>query len=126
MKLSDPYRPDISEADWKCFKAVHAIAVQRYADRCLQEVQTYLADKTASAAERYFQIRDGINKREKDRRRLFDASRRSIAVIQLAMMRAEKLVTDDEMDRFSDELRQRVEQSLSIVDREGLASQRVE
>ena len=107
---------DINEPDWKRFKEVHAIAKERFAQKCLEQVQYHLTDKTKSAAERFFEIRQAIREREKERAGLFDDFRRSTALMQIVMMRGEKLITDGEMLRFSDELRDKVAQIMKIRD----------
>jgi len=102
----------IMESDWKQFKEIHSIALGRFAQRCLEQVQYHLTDKVKPPADRFFDICDAVRTREKDCRRLFDDYRRSTAVMQIMMMRAEKLITDDEMNTFSTELREHVERIL--------------
>jgi hypothetical protein len=104
----------IKESDWKRFKEIHQIAMDRYAQKCLHQVNYLLTDKDKPAADRFFEIRDAVRDREKTWRRLFEDYRRSTAIIQIMMMRADKLVADEEMIHFSDELRERIEQMLKI------------
>jgi len=105
----------IKESDWKRFKEVHQIAMERFDQKCLQEAEYHLTDKAKSATERFFEVRDIMRDRNKQRATLFDDYRRSTAWMQIAFMRAHKLITDEEMLRFSEDLQDRVAHFLQIA-----------
>ena len=105
---------DIKESDWKQFNEIHLIAMKRYDRKSLEEVQYHLTDKAKSETDRFFEIRDGIRARDKERAKLFDDYRRSTAQTQIFLMRRKKLITDEEMLRFSEELRDTVAKMMEV------------
>jgi hypothetical protein len=96
---------NISEADWKVYKRIRELAVERYAQRVLDEVAQICRDKTAPAADRFAELPRLIRDRDKASFHIFDTLRRSSAVRCLIMMRQHDLVTEEEMQSFSAELR---------------------
>jgi hypothetical protein len=106
---------DIKESDWKQFKEIHPIAMKRYDHKSIEEVQYHLTDKAKSETDRFFEIRDAVRVRDKERANLFDDYRRSTAEMQIFLMRRKKLITDEEMLRFSEELRDSVANMLEIL-----------
>jgi hypothetical protein len=105
---------DIKESDWKRFREVHPAARERYAQRCLDQINYYLTDKTKTAEERFFEIEKATHEAVREWGKLFDDFRRSTAFLQIAWMKRLKLITDEEMARFSENLRERVEKLLKI------------
>jgi hypothetical protein len=104
----------IKETDWKLLRQMHPIALDRFCQRVLSEVQSISTDNAKSFHQRYLDIFDVIQNRDKDMARTFDDSRRSTALIQLAAMRSQGLLTDDEFQRFSEETRTFIEVLLGI------------
>jgi hypothetical protein len=107
--------PDIKESDWKIFKQIHRIAMDRYFERAASEIRFLMTDQSKSNQERFWLVADAIKRGQKEAARLFDDSRRSTALIQLAMIHSKKLLADDEMSRFSPDARERVRCYLGIV-----------
>lgn len=99
----------ISEPDWKVFREVHVIALERFCERILGEVAELLPADGRSAHERYLAVYDLIRQRDKELANAFDDFRRSTAWQQLAIMHARGLMTDEELARFSDETREVVD-----------------
>jgi len=95
----------IPERDWKQFKRVHARLLEEYCERVLSELATAASAGGGSAHERYLNIYKLIKKRDETLGVLFDDFRRSTAEMQLAAMRREGLLSDEDLDSFSDETR---------------------
>ncbi|MEX0715815.1 MAG: hypothetical protein WD066_04475 [Planctomycetaceae bacterium] len=96
----------MSEADWKVFREVHAIALERFCERVLGEVGDLLPDDGRSAHERYLAAYDLIQQRDKELANAFGDFSRSTAWQQLAIIHARGLMTENELARFSDETRE--------------------
>jgi hypothetical protein len=95
--------PTISESDWKLYRQVHALALQRFCERVLSELSRVGAAKRKTAHERYLAVYKRLQRRDKELAEAFDHLRRSTAWRQLALMRSWGLVTDEEFARFSPE-----------------------
>ena len=102
----------IKESDWKLFREIHPIALERFGERALAELQYLMTDKSKPAIERFWEMEGAARERAKDLRMFFDDIRRSNALLQLTAMRCRKLITDEEMARFSPEIRERVAEML--------------
>lgn len=91
----------ISEPDWKIFRQLHPVAVERFCESVLAEAAKPKAQQ--SAHERYLDLFRLINERNKEMARLFDGFRRSTALLQLAAIKSAGWLTDEELLRFSQE-----------------------
>jgi hypothetical protein len=91
----------ISESDWKKFRQLHPLALERFCERVLSEVGPLAAASGKNAHERYLAVYQLIHKRNKELAQAFDDFRRSTALHQLALLRSWGLVTDEEFARFS-------------------------
>ena len=100
---------EIKESDWKVFRRLHAIALDRFCQRVLEEVRLAATDAKDGYHQCYLKVYKLIETRDKTIVRTFDDPRRSMAVIQLANMIEEGLITDDELKEFSVETREAVE-----------------
>lgn len=96
----------ISEPDWKEFRQLHQVALERFCQRILAEVQTLAADQTKSGHERYLAIFQTITERHQQIKEVFSGMRRSTAQLQLIHFQSLSLMTEDEILRFSVELRE--------------------
>lgn len=99
---------DIKESDWKVFRKVRQPALERYCQRVLGDVRRIVDKKSSSYHERYLQLWKLLRDRDKTIGIAFDSPRRSQAIIQLANIDAENLLTEDELNQFSDETRERI------------------
>jgi hypothetical protein len=91
----------ISETDWKIFKPVRELALERFCERVLAEAERIRADTGKSQHGRYIELYRLMRDRDKELAQVFDHLRRSTAVMQLAAFRSLGLVTDEEYMRFS-------------------------
>ena len=101
-------RDSIPESDWKVFRELRTVALERFCERILAEMQRIAEDSGKSWHERYLTIYRLIDERNDELAAAFDDSRRSTAYAQLARMRYHELVADEEMTRFSDETQRTV------------------
>ena len=108
---------DIKESDWKIFKPLREIALERFCERVLDEIARISADGTKSRHERYLAIYRLVRERDKEIIPIFDFLRRSTAVRQIRALRSHDLLTAEELRRFSPELVKLVEDLLEIYNR---------
>ena len=95
----------ISEADWKIFRALHRTALERFCQGVLSEIDQISSNSGKSAHERYLAIFKLLESRDDTIAEAFNDMRRSTALQQLARIRYHKLLTEEELDRFSPETR---------------------
>jgi hypothetical protein len=95
----------ISEPDWKVFRQLRPIALERFCQRVLDEVQALAQDSTRTSHERYLAVFKLLQQRDKELARAFDDFRRSTALVQLGIIQSHRLWTEEELARFSPEAR---------------------
>ena len=95
----------VPEQDWKVFKQLHPIALDRFATRVLDETEALLKDNSKSPHEIYLAIYKLFERRDKEMGDVFDDFRRSTAFLQIAMMHSRGLLTEQEFLQFSPETR---------------------
>lgn len=100
---------NIKESDWKVFRELRELALERYCQRVLEEVQRVVDKGSGSYHERYLKLWKLLRGRDKTLAIAFDDPRRSQAINQLANIDAENLLTEAELSQFSDELRAQLE-----------------
>jgi len=108
---------EIKESDWKVFKRLREIALERFCERILGEIARIGSDIGMSQRERYLAIFRLLQKRDKEIAPIFDYLRRSTAVMQLCAFRSHDLLTEEELRQFSPELVSAVENILEIYNR---------
>ena len=109
--MSDSRR-GIAESDWKIFRELSPLAVDRLCKRILAELVAKAGDESQSAHERYRDIYRLIKERDEDIAAAFDGPSRSRASIQITFMRRFGLLTPAEVGRFSEDM-QRITRPLS-------------
>ncbi|HEX4697271.1 MAG TPA: hypothetical protein VH254_06325 [Candidatus Udaeobacter sp.] len=97
---------DIPERDWKLFRQLRPIALERFCEKVLSEIGD-ISGSDESAHKRYLRVFKIVRDRDKELATLFDDPRRSIAWLQLSLIHSHGLFTVDEMQRFSRETQQR-------------------
>ena len=93
----------IPEADWRQFKRIHPVLLERFCQDVLDDLAELLWAGDGTAHEKYLRIYKLIQDRDKDLGAAFDDFRRSTAVLQLAMMRRMGLLGDEELSGFSED-----------------------
>jgi hypothetical protein len=92
---------DIPEPDWKIFRELSALALERYCQQVLDEIAAVSADADKSCHARYLEIFKHIKKRDRTMADAFDDLRRSTAYHQLSYLDKLKLLTGPEIEQFS-------------------------
>jgi hypothetical protein len=99
----------ISEADWKVFRQLRVVALERFCERALAEVGGKAAEADKTAHERYLAVFRLLERRDRELADAFNGARRSAALLQLAHIQSHGLLTAEEMGRFSPETREAVQ-----------------
>lgn len=97
---------NISERDWKVFRDVRKQALERFCSKILAEVQAEIGRSERTSHERYIKLYRLFKERDHDIARGFDDLRRSTALMQLGILDAMGLVTPQDLERFSPEVRE--------------------
>jgi hypothetical protein len=95
---------DIPEPDWRIFRSLHPVWLDRFCQRVNRELIAVLSDESGSQQERYLAAYKLIHKRDKDVEHAFADFRRSTAVFQIAVIRKLGVITDEELRRFGKEV----------------------
>jgi hypothetical protein len=93
---------NIPESDWRHFKRVHSLLLERFCQQGLDELTAVLRTSEGTAHERYCRAYAVLEKRDAALARAFDDFRRSTAVMQLVIMRTMGLLGDEELKVFSE------------------------
>lgn len=99
----------ITEADWKLLRRIHPLALERYCERTLAEIERVTNNSAQSAHQRYLEIFKIIEQRDREIASIFNDPKRSNALTMLARIRAAGMLTEDEFSRLSSETRSDVE-----------------
>jgi hypothetical protein len=99
---------EIKESDWRVFRRLHSLALERYCKRVLEEVRV-AADCKGEYHDCYRKVYRLIRNRDKRLAAAFDDPRRSNAFILLANMIGEGLLTAEELKQFSREAQNSIE-----------------
>ena len=92
---------DFPESDWRIFRKLRKVALERFCERALNELRAMTVEVPSSHHQRYLEVFKLVDKRDDELARTFNDPRRSTALIQLRLIRAYGLITDDEMACFS-------------------------
>src|ERR1700722_19855194 len=97
----------IQERDWKVFKRIREVALQRYCERVVMDAQRIIEDRSASISmlDRYHQLFNLMRERDKTLASVFDNPRRSTALMQIGIIQSMELWMDEEMAEFTQETR---------------------
>jgi len=96
---------DVSESDWKIFRELREIALQRFCERVLEQVQSIVRDDSRSHHERYLAVFSFVQDRDTELASAFNNPARSRMILQLLAIRALGLLSSAELRRFSDTTR---------------------
>jgi hypothetical protein len=108
---------DIAKTDWKVFKELRELALERFCSRVLDDIARISSDQAKSKHERYLAICRLIRERGREIDPIFDTLRRSSAVSQLCAFRVRELITEEEFKSLSPELRERIDNLIRIFNR---------
>ena len=105
---------DFPESDWRKFRELHEIALERFCERTLKGVTRTSAAEGQTAHQRYLKVYRLIHKRDKELADAFNDPRRSMALLQLMMIVSLKLITSEELASFSPTTQQSVATLLDV------------
>jgi hypothetical protein len=100
---------EIKESDWKVFRRFHAIALERFCQRVIEEVRSATAECSDGYHDCYLEVFALMRRRDKEMARAFNDPRRSNAFILLANIKEEDLLTEEELMQFGEETREAIE-----------------
>ncbi len=92
---------EIPESDWRVFRKLREVALERFCERVLGEIGEIAAGTATSYHQRYLEIFKLVDRRDDELARAFNDSRRSTALLQLAAIRSHGLITDEELSSFT-------------------------
>jgi hypothetical protein len=104
-----PRSTTIAEVDWKVLRRVHPLALERYCERVLAEIEHVIHNGAQSTHQRYLNIFKIIERRDREMASIFNDPRRSNALTMLARIRSDGLLTEDEFSGLSQETRSAIE-----------------
>jgi hypothetical protein len=105
---------EIKESDWKLFRRLHEVALERFCQRVIEEINQATSNCSEDYHKRYLEVFTLIMDRNEQMARAFDDTRRSTAIVLLSNMMETDLLTDEEFSLFSSETRALVESILEI------------
>jgi hypothetical protein len=98
---------NINESDWRVFRRLHSVALERFCKRTLEEVRE-AADCTADYHDCYRKVYRLIRDHDKRLAGAFDDPRRSNAFFLLTNMIHEGLLKDEDLAQFSHEVQAQI------------------
>jgi len=100
---------DFPESDWKTFRELHALALDRFCRRVLEQIKAMIRDGSLSQHERYFKVFRFLRDRNDELEHAFNNPRRSSMIVQLPAIHKYRLLTPDELGRFTARTRETIE-----------------
>lgn len=92
---------DLPETDWKAFKKLREVALERLCEQILNGIGSITADNRKGFHARYLSIFEFIQEQDDHIARAFNNPRRSSAVMQLVAMASLDLVKPEELRAFT-------------------------
>ena len=101
-------RDNPKESDWKTFRKMVPELRERYLSRCNPELLAILRDESLTPTEQFWNVEERIGKEVKILRSCLDGHSRSKMVDYMTVMYLQGMLTDDDLQGFTEELRDRV------------------
>jgi hypothetical protein len=95
----------VPESDWKTFRELRELALQRFSKGVLEEVLALIQHGPGNDHERYLAVFRLVRERDKQLADVFDNLARSRMIMQLTAMRALGLISSQEFERFTQQTR---------------------
>jgi len=92
---------DFPESDWKVFRELRELALERFCERVLDDIEPLRLNTSRNYHERYLDVSRFLQERDEKLGRAFNDPRRSQMIFQLATMHAYGLLEPNELARFS-------------------------
>ncbi len=107
----------MDEPDWKRYKPLRKQALERFCNGVLEKAAEIASQSGGTAHDRYRELYQLMDERDKEIVELFDPLTRSRATMQLVGLCRFELVTDDELTVFSDDLQASVRSTVDLLER---------
>lgn len=98
---------ELKESDWKILRKLLPTALDRLSKRILDEIGRTSAQESKTQHQRFLAAYDIMENGNNDMGRAFNDLRRSNALVRLAIMKAQGLITQEEFSKFSEETQKR-------------------
>ena len=105
---------EIKESDWKLFRRLHPVALERFCQQVIEDVNQATSNCTGNYHKRYLEVFNLIMDRNEGMDRSFNDIRRSTAIVLLTNIMELGLLTDEEFSQFSPETRTSVGSILEL------------
>lgn len=96
----------MTESEWKVFKKIHKKAIEMFCEISFEEFSEVINNKGEHVHDRYLQLYDLVQNRNKQMRYIFDGLSRNKAPLQLLAMRSEGVADEALLSKLSDEFLQ--------------------
>ena len=100
---------NVPEPDWRAFRELREVALQRFCERVLGEVVPITNDRSRTHHERYLAVFRLMQDRDEQLAHAFNDPARSRMIVQLAALHMLGLLRAHELERFTQETRSMVE-----------------
>jgi len=102
------------ESDWKAFRRMVPELRERYLGRRIPKLLAVLQDESLTPTERFWKVEERIDKEAKVLRKCLDGHSRSRMFLFIMQMRRSRMLTDEDLEPFSDELREQIQRASAI------------
>jgi hypothetical protein len=96
---------NVVESDWKVFRELREVALQRFCKRVLEQLLSVIQDGSRNDHERYLAVFRLLQDRDRQLANAFDGPARSRMMAQLAAIHALGLLSTAELESFTEETR---------------------
>jgi len=107
----------IPETDWKKLRSLKDAALNTACERILLKISSVLEARGTESYKCYIKLWEIIQSEDKEIALMFDDLKRSTAIFKLASWRMNGLLSDDDLEKFTEETQERI-QLLSDINRE--------
>jgi hypothetical protein len=105
---------EIKESDWKLFRRLHPVALERFCKKVLEEINQATSNCSEDYHQGYLEVFRLIMDRNEQMARAFDDTRRSTAIFLLTNNQGKRFTDGRGVFSVSPETRARVESILEI------------
>lgn len=100
---------DLPEPDWKTVRKLHDLALERFCQRVLEDIERIHSATSKNAHSRYLEIFKVIEEQDKEIEWIFNDLNRSNAMEHLCAMRTRGLLAETEFALLSQETQDQVQ-----------------
>ncbi len=96
------------EQDWKQLRALQERMLATACERVLNKIESIVKDRKGREHEAYLELWKILRHEDKDIAMMFDDLRRSNAIMKLASWKANNLLSDHDLESFTEETQHRL------------------